>query len=64
MKSPFNIKDFGFVIMFKLHIMVFTLQGGNFVLAFSPLVNGRNVITINTVKAQEAKVQIFEFFQC
>ena len=31
-------------------------QGGKFVLAFSPLVNGRNTVTIHTVSTQEAKV--------
>ena len=33
-------------------------------LAFGPLVNGRNVLTINTVKAPGVKVRIKNAFLC
>ena len=36
---------------------LFSFQEANFVLAFSPLVNGKNVLTINTVKAPGVKVR-------
>ena len=59
-KIDYSTKTICFSIyIYKFYIfnVTFIVQEGNFVLAFSPLVHGENVLSIHTVKAPEVKVR-------